>query len=341
MKKNYADRGNRKSRKRNIITMCNKPLVSILCTTYNHEKYIAQTIEGFLLQKVNFPIEIIIHDDASTDGTAKIVREYAEKYPDLIKPILQTENQYSKKVSVWNTFVYPKAQGKYYAECEGDDYWIDPNKLQRQVDFLESHPDYIFSHTAFKYYDQTNDKFLEDKSIQQNLDIQKNKQSDLSLYILDANQYRVQTVTTVYRSSLWSKINDDFAISKYFLMGDTQLFFFASTLGKIHYDPTVTSVYRLTPNSACHRGEKNKAQYRFNLSCEEMRVYLSKYIKNEAIIQKFKKDFGKALIRYAVFDPTFRSKINEGVISAKQKITLFCARHSRIARRIIKKKWRL
>ena len=85
--------------------MSQQPLVSILCATYNQKKYIAQCIEGFLCQKVNFPIEIIIHDDASTDGTADIVREYANKHPDLIKPILQTENQHSKHNSIWKNFI--------------------------------------------------------------------------------------------------------------------------------------------------------------------------------------------------------------------------------------------
>lgn len=123
--------------------MSEQPLVSILCASYNQEKYIAQAIEGFLMQKVNFPVEIIIHDDASTDGTANIIRKYEAKHPNIIKGIYQTENQYSKKIPVWDTFIYPKARGKYFAECEGDDYWTDPNKLQMQADFLESHDDYV------------------------------------------------------------------------------------------------------------------------------------------------------------------------------------------------------
>lgn len=318
-----------------------QPLVSILCATYNQEKYIAQTIEGFLLQKVNFPIEIIIHDDASTDGTADIIRKYEAEHPDLIKGIYQTENQYSKRVDIWAKFLYSKAQGKYFAECEGDDYWTDPSKLQRQVDFLESHPDYILSHTAFKYYDQNNGVFLEDQSIKRNLEIQEKELEKLSLLILDRNQYRIQTVTILYKSELWSLITDSFAMSKYFFMGDTQLYFFASKFGKIHYDPTVTSVYRYTPHSACHRGEKSKAKYRFDLSCEEMRMYLSKYIHDEPTIQKFKKNFGKELVRYAVCDPKFRSKLDESVIPAKFKFVLFCARHSFLVRLFLKKKYRL
>ena len=125
--------------------MNKKPLVSFLCATYNQKDFIAQTIEGFLMQKVDFPIEIIIHDDASTDGTAEIIKSYEARHPDLIKGIYQTENQYSQKKSVWNNFIYPLAKGKYYAECEGDDYWTDPSKIQRQVHFLRNNPEYILS----------------------------------------------------------------------------------------------------------------------------------------------------------------------------------------------------
>jgi glycosyltransferase involved in cell wall biosynthesis len=95
------------------------------------------------MQKTNFKFEVIIHDDCSTDGTTDVIREYVEKYPDLIKPIFQERNQYQNGCKrILATFVYPKAQGKYIALCEGDDYWTDPLKLQKQVDFLESHPDY-------------------------------------------------------------------------------------------------------------------------------------------------------------------------------------------------------
>lgn len=115
----------------------NSPIVSICCTTYNHEKYIEETIEGFLAQEVEFRFEIIIHDDASTDNTSKIIQRYASKYPNLIFPILQMENQWSKGIRPSPTLVWPRAKGKYIALCEGDDYWTDPLKLQKQVDLME------------------------------------------------------------------------------------------------------------------------------------------------------------------------------------------------------------
>lgn len=119
------------------------PLVSISCTTFNHEPYIRQCLEGFLMQQCNFKYEILINDDASTDGTQEIIKEYREKYPEIIKPNFQTENQYSKGVrGMMPRFNFPRAIGKYIALCEGDDYWTDPLKLQKQVDFLEANPDY-------------------------------------------------------------------------------------------------------------------------------------------------------------------------------------------------------
>ena len=125
--KNWKDRG---------------PLVSICCITYNHEAYIRDALEGFLMQRTEFPFEILIHDDASSDRTQEIIREYADRYPDVIKPILQTENQYSKGISnPSGAFNFPRVRGKYVAMCEGDDYWTDPDKLQRQVDYMERHPD--------------------------------------------------------------------------------------------------------------------------------------------------------------------------------------------------------
>lgn len=119
----------------------NEIMVSISCLTYCHEKYIRQCLDGFLMQKTNFKFEVLIHDDASPDGTADIIREYAEKYPDIIKPIFQTENQYSRGGKIGATYQAPRIKGKYVALCEGDDYWTDPLKLQKQFDVLEKNTD--------------------------------------------------------------------------------------------------------------------------------------------------------------------------------------------------------
>lgn len=116
------------------------PLVSICCVTYNHASFIRKCLDGFLMQETTFPVEILIHDDASTDGTDGVVREYARKYPDKIYPLYEKENKFSNGYAgKMDLFNYNRARGKYIAYCEGDDYWTDPLKLQKQVDFMESH----------------------------------------------------------------------------------------------------------------------------------------------------------------------------------------------------------
>lgn len=122
---------------------------------YNHEHYIRQCLDGFVMQKTNFSFEAIVHDDASTDGTAAIIREYSEKYPYIIKPIFETENQFSKHDGSLRRIMNEACRGKYVAMCEGDDYWIDPYKLQKQVDFMEQHTDYVacFHNARVQYKD--------------------------------------------------------------------------------------------------------------------------------------------------------------------------------------------
>lgn len=116
-------------------------VVTVYCMTYNHESYIEKTLEGFVSQQTNFRFKVIVHDDASTDGTAEIVRKYAEKYPDIIFPIFQTENKYSQHISIFDNFIKPELEGRYIAVCEGDDYWCDMQKLQMQYDYMEQHPE--------------------------------------------------------------------------------------------------------------------------------------------------------------------------------------------------------
>lgn len=127
------------------------PLLSIVCPAYNQEAFVAQTLDGFLAQQTTFSFEILIHDDASTDNTASIIAQYAERHPDLIRPFYQQVNQYRQgKPCVPNLFA--KARGRYIAYCEADDYWTDSRKLQLQVDFLESHPDYVLTyHDAISF----------------------------------------------------------------------------------------------------------------------------------------------------------------------------------------------
>jgi len=131
-----------------------QPVVSISCITYNHEIYIRQCLDSFLAQKVDFPIEIVIYDDASSDNTKQIIEEYTDRYPEIFRPLFNTENQYSKGIRGMNMkFNFNRCQGKYIAFCEGDDFWTDPLKLQKQVDFLEKNPGFMMTCSNYSEVD--------------------------------------------------------------------------------------------------------------------------------------------------------------------------------------------
>lgn len=216
------------------------PLLSICCITYNHEPYIRDCIEGFLLQKTTFSIEILIHDDASTDRTPSIIAEYQSRYPELIKPMYQTDNQYSKGVRVtW--FNLERAQGRYIAFCEGDDYWTDPLKLQKQVDYLDKHPDCGLVCTDVKRYIQHTGKF-EPSGI---------PHYDVARYADLINwRNQISTLTICYRKSLIYK--DPQLDPEQYFMGDVFRFLSISLTHYIKFLPEVTGVYRVLKSSASH-----------------------------------------------------------------------------------------
>jgi glycosyltransferase involved in cell wall biosynthesis len=139
------------------------PVVSICSLAYNHERYIRDCLEGFLMQETTFPVEILIHDDASTDNTANIIREYEARYPRLIKSICRTENQFSKGKVGAPLHAYPGKRGEYIANCEADDYWTDPLKLQKQVDFLDRNPDYVMCYHDARIVDESGNVVAESK----------------------------------------------------------------------------------------------------------------------------------------------------------------------------------
>jgi len=211
------------------------PLVSISCITYNHEKYIRDAIEGFLMQKTTFPVEILIHDDASTDRTPEIIREYEKKYPDLIFPIFQKVNQYSKGIYIPAEFQYPRARGKYYGGAEGDDYWTDPYKLQKQVDFLETHPEYVFTfHDAVILNQKTGEKRIRIGVRQIDTTV------DLKSLIIQKN---IPTASIVFRNILdYTSLPDWISrISN----GDYGLCVLLAEKGPGKYLPEAMSVYRV------------------------------------------------------------------------------------------------
>lgn len=211
-------------------------MVSIRCLAYNHEPFIRQCLEGFVMQKTNFRFEAIVHDDASTDGTAAIIREYAEKYPGIIKPIFETENQYSKHDGSLGRIMDAEMRGKYIAMCEGDDYWIDQYKLQKQVDFLENHEAYAMCVNATKWQ-------YSDGAITRERGCQYITDTDISTdEIIRNGGLFLNTASYMYRASRIRK--DEYAWWKMADVGDYPLCIAASLIGKVRFLSDEMSVYR-------------------------------------------------------------------------------------------------
>ncbi|MBQ2822327.1 MAG: glycosyltransferase [Thermoguttaceae bacterium] len=215
------------------------PKLSICCITYNHGDYIRKTLDSFLMQKTNFSFEVLIHDDASTDGTADIIREYAARSPEIIKPILQKENQFSKGIITVNKFFnFPRIRGQYVAICDGDDYWTDPMKLQKQVDFLEAHPDYTICfhpvNVHFENQPERKEIFPSEKRI--------NRGKEFTLDELVAGNF-IQTNSVVYRWVIPEKESLE-AFPPGIIPGDYFMHLMHAKHGKIGFINERMGVYR-------------------------------------------------------------------------------------------------
>ena len=215
--------------------MSDRVLVSIFCIVYNAKNYIKQCLEGFLMQKGNFNFEVLIHDDCSTDGTKKIIEEYAKKYPNIIKPYYEEENQY-KKGNLTNIMInmYMKCRGKYIASCDGDDYWCDEYKLQKQVNFMETHPDYALCyHPAKKIY-------VDDSSCP--VVIGKSKYKNPQPYYNEIKSNFILASSVIYKTEYLKSELKDYPTSIYPI--DWYNHIVVAKHGKIGYLPDVMYVYR-------------------------------------------------------------------------------------------------
>ena len=233
------------------------PLVSIFTLAYNHAPYIRQCLEGFLMQRTTFSFECLIHDDASTDETADIIREYESRYPDIIKPIYQTENQYSKGGGITRKFLIPRAQGKYIAICEGDDYWTDPLKLQKQVDFLETHPDYTICGGMYRILKEGDTELTErDLLVREMKKFPKGRTVTLQNYL---EPYLLQFLTVCYRKDCFNiERLDQIKYSK-----DDTIYAMLLEQGKGFVFPDYFGVYRMH-QSGIWAGMTNEQQIRAN-----------------------------------------------------------------------------
>lgn len=220
------------------------PILSVSCLVYNHEPFLRQCLDGFVMQRTRFPFEVIVHDDASTDGSAAIIREYAEQYPHLIKPIFETENQYSKHDgSIRRIMLKSMAPtSRYVANCEGDDYWIDPHKIERQLSFLEENPQCTLVCGRARQFSMAANDFVEDVRCY-------NRDRDMEPRdIIMRGGLFIPTCTIVYRRELKQNGYPDYC--KKNQAGDYAIQLLAAMKGTCHYFDTTMGVYRIANNNS-------------------------------------------------------------------------------------------
>lgn len=263
------------------------PLVSICCITYNQKSYIRKAMESFLMQRTNFPFEIIIHDDASSDGTAEIIKEYQGMFPDIIYPIFQNENQYKHySLNLQFKYVFPKTNGKYIAICEGDDYWIDPLKLQKQVDFLENNSEYGLVHTRAFVFDEKNNTVKKISGI--------DVQSFESLITEDT----VANLTVCFRKDLLLKYIDDIdpISKKNWTTTDFPMWLWMIQNSKFKFMDDITAVFLSRSTSISHHIDLKKRLFFTQGIYDIIDYYLIQYQGNKKFVSQIRARYRSNLV---------------------------------------------
>ncbi|ANH77657.1 glycosyl transferase [Francisella persica ATCC VR-331] len=252
-------------------------LVSVCCTAYNHKLYIEDALRGFLSQKTNFAFEIVISDDCSTDGTTEVIQRYLEMFPNIIKFIYQEENQYSKGALPIRDFILPNVSGKYIALCEGDDYWIDSTKLQKQVDFLELNPQFMGCghNTSFlERNEEITKAFIDFKNY--------NEVYTFDNFI-ELSYLHTSSIIYRYESKFKEQINEYLKLYSNVDRNDYYMLLVFSYFGPIKYINQVMSVYRVNDGGIWNGVNKEQQLLMFLKGCLDFshifdRKYTEKFV---------------------------------------------------------------
>lgn len=249
----------------------NELLLSVMVETYNQEEYIAQTIESILNQKYSFPYEIIIGDDCSTDGTGKILDEYAKKYSQII--VIHNEKNLGAMGNFYN--ILSKTKGKYIMDCAGDDYWL-PGKVKTQISYMEKHPNVGLCYGKAKSFFQ-----IKEELSKKSFGGKKTKYEDLFI----GNS--IPALTVCYKNSLVKQYLEEIKPNeKDWKMEDIPMWLWFAKNTKIVFVNKVFGVYRVLSESESHSNDKTK-QTSFSLSCKQIREYYSKLYKNDELFYEF------------------------------------------------------
>lgn len=260
-------------------------LVTVKCTVYNHEPYLRQCLDGFVMQKTNFNFEVLVHDDASTDGSKAIIEEYAECYPKIIKPMYETENQYQKGgfyriIFLMNDLV----RGKYIAICEGDDFWTDPYKLQKQVDYMEKHAECGLVYTRINQLKQETG----------NISLGWSRQATFEEIITHDNP--ISTPTVLIRRYIYDMFYSQVKVNMSWKMADYPLWLYIAHQSEIKCLDDVTTTYRLLANSASHSTNMNKI-LAFTYSGYDISTYFVTYFDRKELLPQVNQHFQNCLFK--------------------------------------------
>ncbi len=287
-----------------------KPILSVAVITYNHGKYIVECLESIVSQEVSYPYEIVIGEDCSTDDTMMYVEKYAEKYPELIKVITSEQNV----GAIQNDLrVLSACRGKYLAFCEGDDYWLDKHKLQKQIDFLEQNPDYGMVHTNFLLQNKNRTQPGNTKGIfRRKLE---RPSGNILESIVKNNQ--VGTASVCVRSQpIWDSKVKDTIIEHNWGMSDYPFWLELAGVSKIKYMPDITSVYRIHQTSLTH-GLNWEGRYNFFKNRFAIKRYYAEKFNVQSAVPYIEGLYHKELLKFAIFMKN--KKMREACIAHYQK----------------------
>lgn len=331
--------------------------ICVQCLTFNHATFICETLDGFCMQETSFPYVCVVIDDASTDGEQDVIASYLQRHfmgadSSIVKReetdnyiltfVQHTENKncfFAVYLLKYNHYSIGKSKdpyfsnwadnAKYLALCEGDDYWTDPRKLQLQVDYLEAHDECSMVHTAFSFYCQETGIFSSSSHFSERNKELALKSDNLIYFILNHNDYRIQTCSVLLRADSFRQIEGEyFEMRRGFLMGDTQLWCLMNSVGTIAFLEDCTCVYRKHASSAC-RPDSIKEKRRFELSCAEMRYSLgSKFSLPQSIQRKFRNECVIELIKYHPYDSCYKSNVDIKLSWLEGLVFRVCVRES-------------
>lgn len=288
------------------------PLVSVVMTTYNHERYLAEAIEGVVRQETRFPVELLIGEDCSTDGTMEIALSYQKRFPEMIRVITSERNVGMHQNGAR---LIATTRGKYLCICEGDDYWCDLEKLQRQVEFLEDNPEYGMCYSKVANYIQDKNRF---------------SRSSFGGPVKATNALMqrncVPTLSTCVRKDLYMRyLKEIRPETKDWKMGDYPLWIWVSCNSKMHYENRITGVYRVLPNSASHTDDISRSLAFFKSNYDITRFFSLKYnisVKKRYI--EYDEDRAKAIFAFNTLNRRMLAEVRSKArgLSLRGKICL-------------------